>query len=58
MTDLLLRFPNLNFVSLICSSVDGLSLLLGTKVVGSGYCFPLNGCLNDFSNLIVMFLTY
>ena len=57
-TDRKLMFPNLTFISLICSSVEGQSFLDGTNVDGRGESFNLKGCLNSFSNLAVMFLTY
>ena len=58
MTDRKLMFPNLTFISLVCSSVEGQSFLDGTNLDGKGGSFNLKGCLKSFSNLVVMFLTY
>ena len=37
--------------------MTGLSFFNGVKLVGNGDCFPLNGCLKDFSNLDSILLT-
>ena len=57
MTDWKLMFPNLTFISLVYSSVEGQLLLDGTNMDGKGESFNLKGCLKSFSILAVMFLT-
>ena len=53
-----LIFPNLTFISLVCSSFEGQSFLDGANVNGKGESLNLKGCLKSFSNLAVIFLTY
>ena len=50
--------PKQSLISLVSVSVFGESFLVRMKDEGSDESLNLKGCLNCFSNLVVMFLTY